>query len=155
MTRPDPSSSGPPQVLFDTSVLVAGIVAAHPAHALALPWLQRAHRGSIGFLVATHTVAELYAVLSTLPVRPRIGPGLARQLVRENVLAKAKVVSLSAADYEAVIDEVADLGLSGGIVYDALLARAFRKSGGGKLLTLNPRDFVRAWPAGAPDVVRP
>jgi len=30
------------KVLFDTSVLVAALVAAHPAHDRAFPWLKRA-----------------------------------------------------------------------------------------------------------------
>ncbi len=29
------------KILFDTSTLVAAIIEGHPAHGLALPWLQR------------------------------------------------------------------------------------------------------------------
>jgi predicted nucleic acid-binding protein len=136
------------KVLLDTSVLVAAIVEAHPAHERALPWLARARSGRIGYLVAAHSVAEVYAVLSTLPLSPRIAPGLARQLVRENLLSAARVVTLSARDYAAVIDDLGDLGLSGGTVYDALIARAARKAKADRLLTLNPKHFARVWPGG-------
>ena len=59
-------------VLFDTSVLVAARVAAHPAHRRARPWLRRAKGGEVGFLVAAHTLAERYAVLTRLPTAHRL-----------------------------------------------------------------------------------
>jgi hypothetical protein len=48
------------------------------------------------------TVAETCAVLSTLPLSPRISGGLARHLVGENVLRTARLVTLSSRDYIAV-----------------------------------------------------
>jgi predicted nucleic acid-binding protein len=143
------------KVLLDTSVLVAAIVEAHPAHERALPWLAQGRSGKVRLLVSAHSVAETFAVLSTLPLSPRIGPGLARQLVRENVLSMAQVITLSARDYGAVIDEVADLGLAGGVVYDALIARAAAKAKADRLLTLNPKHFFRVWPAGAERIQAP
>jgi len=52
-------------------------------------------------LVASHMMAELYGVLTTLPVRPRISPDTAVRLVLENVRKIAKIVPLSVSDYEA------------------------------------------------------
>lgn len=112
------------KVLFDTSVLVAAMVRPHPMHHRALPWLQQAHRGEIELSVASHSLAELYAVLTRLPVRPRIAPGTALRLIALNVERRAKVVSLTPTDYGAVIRRMAELGLTGGSVYDALIARA-------------------------------
>lgn len=136
------------KILFDTSVLVAAIVEPHPMHARALPWLKRAKTEEFDFLVASHTLAELYAVLTTLPIRPRILPGTAWRLVHENVEVTAKVVSLSRSDYSATIKFIADLGLSGGIIYDALIAKAAKKAGVERLLTFNPDDFKCVWPDG-------
>ena len=51
------------RVLADTSVLVAAMVESHPAHDRAFPWLLRAKQGKLDLLVATHTLAETYAVL--------------------------------------------------------------------------------------------
>ncbi len=48
----------------------------------------------------------------------------------------------------ATIDRLAELGMSGGAVYDALIARAAEKSGAERLLTLNASDFERVWPEG-------
>jgi predicted nucleic acid-binding protein len=136
------------QVFFDTSVLVAAMVAAHPMHDRAFFWLKKAKAKEIGLAVCTHTLAELYAVLIRLPVRPKISPATAARLIRENVEAPATIVALSAADYRFVIKDLSERGLPGGTVYDALIARAARKSGADRLLTFNPDEFERVWPNG-------
>ena len=143
------------KVIFDTSFLIAGMVEAHPSHNRALPWLRKAKAGDLEFLVATHTLAELYAVLTSLPVTPRISPGTAARLIREDVEIPAKLISLSPSDYGAVIRRLSDLGLSGGVVYDALIARAAQKAKVDRLLTANPEDFKRVWPEGASIITVP
>jgi predicted nucleic acid-binding protein len=143
------------KALFDTSVLVAAMIERHPQHDRCLPWLQRARAGDLDFVVAAHSLAEVFAVLSAYPTRPRLSPALAARLVHENVSAAAHLVSLSSADYQAVIRELAGLSLSGGVVYDGLIARAARKAAVDRLLTLNPRDFLRVWPEGADVVTSP
>jgi predicted nucleic acid-binding protein len=143
------------KVLFDTSVLVAATVESHPGHGRALPWLQRAKKRDFEFLVASHTLAELYAVLTSLPLRPRISPETARRLVRENVGSCARIVSLSASDYRTTIDRLAGLGITGGVVYDALIARAALKARAEKLLTLNIADFEQVWPEGQAGLTLP
>jgi predicted nucleic acid-binding protein len=143
------------KILFDTSVLVAASVEPHPMHERALAWLKRAKAGELEMLVASHTIAELYAVLTTLPVRPRITPETALRLILENVRRIAKIVALSASDYETTIERMAELGLPGGAVYDALIARAAEKSGAERLLTLNAADFERVWPEGKSLVFQP
>jgi predicted nucleic acid-binding protein len=134
--------------MLDTSVLVASMVRAHPRHARSVRWHGRAKRGEHAFLVAAHTLAELHAVLTRLPLSPRIEPAMARRLVHENVEQPAKIVTLRGSDYGAVLRSVSDLGLAGGIVYDALIARAAERSGVDRLLTLDPEHFLRVWPAG-------
>ncbi|MBI1865510.1 MAG: PIN domain-containing protein [Nitrospirae bacterium] len=143
------------KILLDTSVIVAALVEPHPHHHRALPWLRKAKEGAFGFVVCSHTVAEVYAVLSTLPVSPRITPGLAWRLVHEGVLSSASVVSLSSSDYAATIKRMSDLGLSGGIVYDALIVKAAQKADVDRLLTFNVDDFKRAWPEGGSRIAAP
>lgn len=55
------------KILFDTSVLVAAIVEPHPQHAPAFRWLKRVRAKEFDMLIAGHTLAELYAVLTTYP----------------------------------------------------------------------------------------
>lgn len=130
------------KVLFDTSILVAAILEDHPQHSKSLPWLQRVQVEEIQGFVSTHTLAELYAVLTRLPRSPRINPMLAQRLLGEN-LNKFFTVVLTAEDYQATLARMVRLNLSGGIIYDALIAQAAVKANVDVLLTLNPNDFTR------------
>ncbi len=137
------------RVLFDTSALVAALIEEHPFNHLAFPWFFRAIQGELDFRVAAHSLAETYSSLTNYPIRPRIPPAAAHQLLSQEVASKATIVALEAADYLLVTERQARLGLIGGSVYDALLARAAEKSEADLLLTLNPKDFLRVWPEGA------
>jgi len=136
-------------VLFDTSVLVAAMVTGHKAHERCRPWLSRVREGELRGHVNGHSLMELYAVLTTLPVQPRIGPSTARRMIRENVESICKIGTLTPADYTRVADRMATLDLQGGVVYDALAARLAERLQVDALLTLNPRDFRRVWPEGS------
>ena len=107
------------KILFDTSVIVAALLESHPKHERAFPWLKQAKEKEIELIVASHTLAELYAVLSTLPIRPRISPAVAWRLIHDSVEAVSKIVSLSSAEYSAVIKQISESGFVGGVIYDA------------------------------------
>ena len=141
--------------LLDTSVLVAAMVEAHPAHDRALPWLQRVRGGTDTGLIAAHSVAELYAILTTLPIQPRISPNVARQLIQQNVLNVSEVVSLSDKDYASIINHLSKVGVIGGATYDALILWAALKAGVDQVVTLNEKDFRRVYPELADKVVSP
>lgn len=143
------------RVFFDTTVLVAAMVEGHPHHDRAVRWLERARAGKVTYLVAAHSLAESYAVLSAYPTRPRIAPGVAAKLVHDNVIESARVVALSARDYAAIIRSLAQISLAGGVVYDALIVAAARKARAERLLTLNPRDLLRVWPEGNAVIAEP
>ena len=133
------------RTLFDTSVLVAALVQEHPKHEKSLPWLSKAKAQEFEFIVSSHTIAELYAVLSVLPVNPRISPNVAWRLIHENIESTANIVSLSPKEYCSFIKSSSDLGLSGGIIYDALIAKVAQKSKVERILTLNLQHFKRVW----------
>jgi predicted nucleic acid-binding protein len=143
------------KTLFDTSVIIAALVEAHPMHQRAFPWLKQANEKNFELIVAGHTVAELYAVLSALPTKPRISPAVAWRLVHENVETVARIVSLTAAEYSSVIKKISEQGLVGGITYDALIAKVAEKSKVEQLLTLNSDHFKRVWPEGEKIIVSP
>jgi predicted nucleic acid-binding protein len=98
--------------------------------------------------VASHTIAETYAVLSTLPIKPRISPSVAWRLINENIVSIGKIVSLTPAEYGFTIKQISELGLVGGITYDALIAKVAQKSKVERMLTLNIEHFTRVWPDG-------
>jgi predicted nucleic acid-binding protein len=55
------------KVLFDTSVLIAALTGRHVQHAVSIPWLERALAEEVVGLVSTHSLAELYAILTGHP----------------------------------------------------------------------------------------
>ena len=142
-------------VLLDTSVLVAAMIESHPVHEQALPWLQRVQDGTEIGLVAAHSLAELYAILTTLPVQPHIPPAVAWQLIQHNVLNRFEVVFLSDEDYVAVIDHLSDVGIVGGATYDALILYAAAKASADRVVTLNERDFRRIYPDLVDKIISP
>lgn len=133
------------RLLFDTSSLIAAFVQSHPAHTAAWEWLEQTLEGTHDGVVAAHTLAELYAVLIRLPLRPAIPPPVALQLIEEN-LRGLQTVALSAADYRAVLRRLEKLNLAGGAIYDALIAQAALQAKAERLLTLNPGHFRRLGP---------
>lgn len=143
------------KALFDTSLIVSGIVESHPMHAKCLPWLQRAKAGEFECIVVSHSLAETYAVLTTLPVKPRISPLVAQRLIDINLQAIARIVPLTITDYWNTIQRMTEMGLSGGTVYDALIATVAQRLSVDKLLTLNADDFRRVWPEGKQAIITP
>jgi predicted nucleic acid-binding protein len=143
------------KILFDTSVIIAALVESHPMHQRAFPWLKQSKKNEFELIIACHTIAELYAVLSTLPTKPRISSAIAWRLVHENIEAIGKIVSLTAAEYSSVIKKISERGLVGGITYDALIAKVAEKSKVEQLLTLDSDHFKRVWPEGEKIIVSP
>ena len=134
------------RILFDTLVIVAAMVETHPLHEQSLPWLKKAKAKDFELIIAAYTLAELYAVLSTLPVRPRISPGIVWQLIHENIESTAKIITLTPSEYCLTIKSMSEKGFSGGIIYDALIAQAALKAKADRLLTLNKKDFEKVLP---------
>ena len=143
------------RILLDTSVLVAAMVEAHPAHEQGLAWLKRVSDGTNKGLVAAHSLAELYAVLTTLPVRPPISPLDAQRLIKHNIIERLEIVSLSERDYTQVITHLAALGIVGGATYDALILHAAAKAKVDLVVTFNEKDFQRVYPNLADKIVTP
>lgn len=126
---------------FDTSVLVPALVdqlGNHPAcFAAFLTATSNQNRG----VCSTHALAECLSVLSSLPVPRRITAPDAFRLIEESILSRFMVVALDTEDYRSAIQAVADKGLTGGIIYDALHVVAARKAGCERILTYNVRHF--------------
>jgi predicted nucleic acid-binding protein len=131
------------RALIDTSVLIAGLVEAHGRHAQSFPWLQKIKHAEVQGLIAAHSIAETYAVLSTLPVSPRISPSAAWALLEHSILPFVQVVDLSAQETQAVVQRLSRQGFAGGVVYDALIAEAATQGKAERLVTLNVSDFKR------------
>ena len=136
------------RVLFDTSVLVPAVVDQLANHEAALDALLSCTAGANAGYCSTHALAECYATLTALPLRRRVLPVEARQLVEESLLARLTAVPLTRNDYIDAIRRVSHSGLASGVVYDALHVCCAERIPVDRILTQNLADFKRLRPAG-------
>ena len=131
------------KAFFDTSVLVGAFYGDYPRHAACLRLLEDASKKT--HFCAAHSVAELYAVMTRLPVRPRITPEQGLLFV-ENVRDYFSVITLSAVEqFEAAVG-AARRGLAGAKVYDLLTLKCAAKAGAERVYALNLPEFTRLAP---------
>ena len=81
--------------------------------------------------------------MTALPLRRRISPSDARQLIRDTVVTRLTVITLGTDEYLEAIDRVSGNGLGSGIVYDALHRVAAERAGCERLYTFNTDHFER------------
>lgn len=131
------------RVLFDTNVIVASLSEAHEMYDRCKPWFDQAQIDqTIEGLISTHSLAECYSILTRLPPPYRISPATVDRLLTEN-LTQFTRVSLTAEDYQTAIRRVVQLNISGGGIYDAVIAQAALKANVDLLLTCNAKHFIR------------
>jgi predicted nucleic acid-binding protein len=135
------------KVLFDTNVLIAAMIETHSRHSEAIQWLIKTKEKKVTGVISAHTLAELYSVLTTLPVFPRITPLIAYRLIEHNLFPHFEIIELTREDYQSLIKMLADHDVKGGATYDALIAEAASKVKVDVLLTLNPAHFIKVHPA--------
>lgn len=135
------------KLCFDTSVLVAALVQAHPHHGIAFPRLKSVHDGTTAGAITTHALAELFATLTALPLKPKIPPGEVQRLLNRDIGAHFEVIQLTAEMYAEALDLTVRQGLASGAIYDALHLTGARSAGCDHLLTLNLKHFQALAPA--------
>jgi predicted nucleic acid-binding protein len=130
------------KVLYDTSILIAALLVQHSHHDLAFPKLELARRGEVKGYISTHSLAEIYAVITRLPQPLRVLPDEAESLIAD-LLSYLESVPLLASDYQKAIAAMRALSLAGGGIFDAVIAQAALQARVEQLLTLNPKHFTR------------
>ena len=91
--------------------------------------------------MSVHSIAEVYAVLTRLPVQPRIHPLEAVRILTDNILPHFEVMAIGKKEYVEALNSAGKGGWSGGKIYDALLLCGAAKSGVKRIYTLNLKDF--------------
>lgn len=137
---------------FDTSVLIAAFWRGHPDHAASLKRVSAARPGKS--FCSLHTLAEVYAVMTALPVKQVMPPEQALLFVQE-VRDRCTIVSLDEGEYGDVIAQAAERGFTSGRIYDALLLRCARKIKADAIYTWNLKHFRAIDPKLADKVQRP
>ena len=118
-------------IAVDTSVAVAAALPWHEAHVAARSALPTARTRLIG-----QVAVETYSVLTRLPASQRVPPEVARDYLKQAFVLPPHV--LDAESYAGLIDAAVAEGITGGAVYDAIVAATAREAGA-TLLTLDRR----------------
>ena len=142
------------KVCFDTSTLVAALLQQHPHHAIAFPRLQAVKEGTLQGHLTTHGLAELFATLTALPLRPRLVPADVQRIIQQSILDYFVLIPLDADHYRDAIQLMVTRNLASGAIYDALHLVGALSVDCSALYTLNLRHF-RSLAPGDPMIVSP
>jgi predicted nucleic acid-binding protein len=123
---------------FDTSVLVASFWHGHRDHEASLKRVAAANKEKSA--CALHTLAEVYATMTALPVKDVIPPDQALLFVQE-VRDRFAIIALNEAEYYETIGLAAERGFVSGRIYDALLLRCAAKIKTDVIYTWNVKHF--------------
>jgi predicted nucleic acid-binding protein len=115
------STDSGPQLLVDTSVAVALSVASHEGRPAALAAVRGRRVGLAG-----HAAFETYSVLTRLPGSSRRAPATVGRLLASNF---PHTRFLSPGATASLLTRLAQEGISGGAVYDALVGAAAAEHG--------------------------
>ena len=129
------------RVLFDTSVLVPAFVDQLSNHTAAFATFASYTSAEHESFCSTHALAEIYSVLTALPLPKRISSVEAHLIIEENILKRISVVELNTQDYAKALKAVSHKGLTSGIIYDALHLEAAKKTGCSRIYSYNIGHF--------------
>ena len=142
-------------VYFDTSVLVAAVLPDHPHHAAAKGALRRIRDGKAAGCLAAHGLAELYAVLTRIPLAPPVYPAEAWRILERDILPWLALTTMTGKEHKEALRTCAAAGWAGGKVYDALHIAAARKARCARIYTFNVRHFRELAPDLANRIAAP
>jgi toxin FitB len=128
--------------LLDTSCLVAAVCSWHERHEATRKELEKRRAAGDTAVLAAHSLAEAYSVLTRLPEPHRLRPEDALDVIEAN-WAGARLVALAAADYWRVLRRCREAAIGGGAVYDGLIAACARKARVATVLTWDTTGFER------------
>ena len=91
------------RIFFDTSVLVPALVDSHPNHERVFPWLSRVIKGDVVGVITTHSLAELYSILTTIPVNRKVTTLEIYYLINKTVISNFEEIELTVSDYNHIL----------------------------------------------------
>ncbi len=134
------------KIFLDTSVLIAAVIENHEHHKSSYEILDRVQNGQDVGYVSGHSLLEMYAVLTRLPLPTRHTPEQALLTIDENIVQYFIISVLKEMEYPAFIRESGLAGIVGGTIYDRLHLSCAIRVEVEKLYTLNLRHFVALAP---------
>lgn len=126
------------KAFFDTSVLLAIFCEDHVHHAVSFGLLKQFAKDEV--CCAGHSLVEFYSVMTRLPTKARATAQEA-MLLLDSIQERLTVISLTTEEYFAILKTVSAQGVTGGLIYDAMLAATGLKSGAAALYTWNLKHW--------------
>lgn len=142
------------KVAFDTSVIIAGTHDLHPHHRRAVVWIDAVLQQRITGVITWHALAEIWSVLTRMPLPARLTAEQALRVVRR-VQGVFQLHPPEAAVYDEALQRCTDRGFASGVVFDALHLVAAERAGAEAIVTFNGADFHRLAGPTSPRVVIP
>ncbi len=109
---------------------------------------QNLRRDRTPLIVPVHSLLECFSVLTRMPAPYRFSADQALRLLEESFSENAVASGLSPELCWSTMRGMAEIGMGGGRIYDAVIARSARQAGATVLLTWNVKDFLRVAPPG-------
>jgi predicted nucleic acid-binding protein len=128
--------------LLDTSCLIAAVCGWHSDHEATRKEIERRSAGGDKLVLAAHSLAETFSVLTRLPEPYRLRPEDALTAIETN-WGETRLVALAAEEYRTLLRRCRDVGIGGGAVYDALIAACARKARVATVVTWDLAGFER------------
>ena len=138
---------------LDTSVLIAAVQSWHAEHERAFEAVGKALEQP-PIVLPLHVLLEAYSVLTRMPKPLRLSPTDAFSLLDLTLRNKTELVGIGGDAAFGLLRTFRDRGISGGAVYDALIANAAYRAGASVLVTLNTKHFERVAPEGL-EIIEP
>jgi predicted nucleic acid-binding protein len=127
----------------DSACMVASLSIWHQHHERAAAEIERRLKQGERMAVAAPALIETYSVLTRLPRPRRLSPSIALALIEDNFVARGTIIALDELVYRAVLRQAIADSISGGQIYDAVIAACARTANVSTLLTFNERHFRR------------
>ena len=121
--------------------MVAAVSSWHEHHERAINEIQSRLKKKQRMIVAGHSLIESYAILTRLPAPHRISAKDVSTLLQANFVRNVKTIALPASAYRSLLDSTSNGGITGGRVYDVLIAPAARQARAQTLVTFNAPHF--------------
>jgi predicted nucleic acid-binding protein len=131
------------KAFVDTNVLVSAFHTDLARHEASLALLEKYPQTQI--CCSAHSMAELYSTLTRMPPPRRARPEEA-MLFLADIKSRLTPIALTPEEYFAAISEYSAMGVVGGAIYDALIARCALKARAEKIFTWNIRHFRQFGP---------
>jgi len=137
---------------LDTSVLVATFYGDHQHHEASTDVFLRF--GKKQACCGAHSLVEVYSSLTRMPGRHRIS-GEQALLFLATIRERKTVITLDEEEYFQAVEEASSLGVVGGAIYDAVLARCALKARAETIYTWNVKHYQQFGPKVATRVRTP